>query len=293
LVTPAKNEIKTIEATIKSVVCQSIIPEKWVIVSDSSTDGTDEIIKGYEKRYNFIKYCRRESNDVRHFGSKAYTFSYGYKNIGSIEYEFIGNLDADVTFDKCYFEKLFLKYDEDETLGIAGGLIHELQDNSYKKLGYNLNSVAGAVQLFRRRCFEEIGGYIPLRYGGIDAIAEVISRMKGWKVKTFEDIGVYHHRKIGTDTNTGIYKAKFKIGLRDYYIGSHPVFFILKMIKRMKYDPIIIGSLLMLSGYITACIKKEKNDLPEEVFIYARKEQIDRIKKHIIFKYEYITKIFR
>jgi biofilm PGA synthesis N-glycosyltransferase PgaC len=58
LVTPARNEAQFIESTIQSVVAQTMRPLKWVIVSDGSTDGTDEIVSRYAVAHEWIELLR-------------------------------------------------------------------------------------------------------------------------------------------------------------------------------------------------------------------------------------------
>lgn len=276
LITPARNEESYIEKTILSVIAQSILPEKWVIVSDRSTDQTDEIIKKYSAKYSFIEYCRIDKETNRNFSSKVNAINSGIKKIDNLDYEFIGILDADITFENNYYERVLMKFKENEQLGITGGMILELSCSTFKSLKYNVNSVAGAVQLFRRKCFERIGGYIPLQTGGIDAVAEVMARMNGWHVRSFPEISAYHHRVIG-GANGNILTSSLRYGKRDYLIGTHPLFMFLKSINRFQEKPYVIRGLLMMCGYLWSLLQKKKIPLPINVVEYTRREQMNRI----------------
>ncbi len=276
LITPAFNEEGYIEGTLKAVVAQTVLPEKWVIVDDGSTDDTGKIVRGYASKYEFIEYLFIEKKHKGDFASKVFAFNAGYDRLKGVEYDFIGNLDADITFSKEYFEKLVAKFDTDPVLGIGGGMVSELIGGKFRIPDYNDNSVAGAVQLFRRECFEVIGGYIPLKFGGVDAVVEIMSRMNNWKVKSFHDIVVKHHRRIGTSRENLVH-SKLRYGMRDYSIGTHPLFMILKYINRIRKKPVFIGSLLTTIGYMSASLRNTPLDIPEEVFRYARKEQMRRI----------------
>lgn len=97
LITPARNEEAYIVKTIQSLINQTILPKKWIIVSDGSTDRTDDIVKRYEANYDFIQLLRREPDTSRNFASKVYAIQAGFKLLNGIEYDFIGNLDADVS----------------------------------------------------------------------------------------------------------------------------------------------------------------------------------------------------
>ena len=109
LITSARNEKKYIEKTLNSVVCQTVLPKQWVIVSDGSTDGTDEIVFNYSKKHENIRLLRSETHNTRNFGSKVAAFRLGVESLRHLQYDFIGNLDADVSFDSHYFELLLKK----------------------------------------------------------------------------------------------------------------------------------------------------------------------------------------
>lgn len=287
LITAARNEENYMERTIKSIVCQSVLPVRWVIVDDDSDDRTYDIIHNYADKYNFIKPLHLERTMEWSFKSKANAINYGYTNLHGLEYDYIGIVDADVSFDNLYYQNILKKFNDNNKLGIAGGMILELNNNDFIQLNYNLNSVSGAIQLFRRQCYEEIGGYVPSRRGGIDAIAEIMSRMYGWQVRSFPDIKVYHHRIIGI-TQSNILFSRFNYGRRDYAIGNHPLFMFLKSIDRFRAKPYVIGGMLMMLGYGYSWLIGEERPASKRVVKYLQNEQVNRmysaIKKRFIKK---------
>lgn len=280
LITPAKNEEDTIEKTIRSVLAQTMLPKKWVIVNDGSTDKTGDIVGKYEKKYDFITLHNRTSTRERHFGSKARAFAEGYALLGKINYDLIGNIDADITFDSNYFERIIDQFTRDPELGLAGGNIKELIDGDFVLQKISYNSVAGAVQLFRRQCFEDVGGYLPLRYGGIDAAAEVMARMHGWKVRTITDISVLHHGRILTG-NSNILGTRFKKGMTNRSLGYHPIYQMFVSIYRFGDKPYVIGGITMFFGYLWALLKRNSTQVPKDVVKFLRKEQMARIRAMI------------
>ncbi len=197
LITPARNEEDNIEKVINSVTSQKVLPEKWVIVSDGSTDRTDGIVKKYLQNNHWIELLRMPDHTDRHFAAKVKCFNAGYAKVKNIEFDIIGNLDADITFDQDYFKYLLSKFSEDPKLGLAGTPFVE-DGKHYDYRFTNIEHVSGACQLFRRECFEEIGGYVPIKGGGIDWTAVTTARMKGWKTRTFTEKICLHHRKMGT-----------------------------------------------------------------------------------------------
>jgi len=177
LITPAKNEEQFIEKTIQSVVKQTILPKKWIIVSDGSTDKTDSIIEKYTSLYPFIELLRKSNSGTRNFGAKAKAILFAYEKLQGLKFDLIGNLDADVSFDPDYYEYIIREFVLNPKLGIAGGLRYDLIKDKFYPLECAPDSVGGPFQLFRRSCYEEIGGYKPLLFGGIDAVAETSARM--------------------------------------------------------------------------------------------------------------------
>src|SRR5690348_9302238 len=155
LITPARNEAQYIEGTIVSVIGQTIRPSRWIIVSDGSTDGTDEIVKRYLVDNPWIELVRMPERRDRHFAAKVSCFNCGYEKVGNCSYEVIGNLDADITFKTSYLEFLLQKFAEDPALGVAGTPFVEGAE-SYDYRFTSEEHVSGACQLFRRKCFEEV-----------------------------------------------------------------------------------------------------------------------------------------
>jgi glycosyltransferase involved in cell wall biosynthesis len=146
LITPARNEEMFIGATIESVAAQTVLPRKWVIVSDGSTDRTDAIVRTQATRHPWIRFIRRPEHEERHFAAKVRCFNSGYETLAGETYDIIGNLDADITFEKDYFEFLLGKFAEDARLGVAGTPFVE-GDVSYDYRFTNVEHVSGACQL--------------------------------------------------------------------------------------------------------------------------------------------------
>jgi glycosyltransferase involved in cell wall biosynthesis len=193
LITPARNEAAFIEQTIKAMVGQTVRPAKWVIVSDGSTDDTDEIVTKYANQYEWIELLRMPERRERHFAGKVHAFNAGYARVKDLEYDVIGNLDADITVESSHFEFLLKKFVEHPRLGVAGTPFRE-ESFQYDYRFTSVEHVSGACQLFRKECFEGIGGYTPIKIGGIDLVAVITARMKGWQTRTFPERICIHHR---------------------------------------------------------------------------------------------------
>ncbi|MQY78712.1 MAG: glycosyltransferase [Bacteroidetes bacterium] len=277
LITPARNEEAYIGKTIQSIISQTIVPKKWIIVSDGSTDRTEEIVKKYASVYNFIHMVKTNADADRNFSSKVKAIKTGVEKLNNTKYQFIGNLDADISFEPHYYESIIKKFHQNDKLGIAGGIINDMVDvENIRRLVSTSWSVSGGIQLFRRQCYDDIGGHFPLKRGGEDAIAEVMARMHGWEVKTYPDIKVLHHRRTGT-AQENILLSKFNLGLRDYSIGYHPLFEVSRCMWRMMEKPYILGSSLRICGFIWAFLQREKRALPGDIIRYLRREQLKRL----------------
>ena len=281
LITPARNEEAYIEKTIQSVLSQTVLPKKWVIVSDGSTDCTDEIVNRYKAENNWIELIRMPEHRNRQFAAKVNCFNEGYKRIKNFKHDIIGNLDADITFEEDYIEFLLNKFAEIPELGVAGTPFvedsFEYYKHTYDHKFASLDHVSGACQLFRRECFKAIGGYVPIKGGGIDWTAVTTARMKGWKTRTFLEKTCFHHRKLGTG-NTNSLVARFNHGYKDYYLGGHPLWELFRSFFQMTTKPYFIGGVFIFCGYVWGFLSRTERPLSEELVKFHRTEQMERLK---------------
>jgi len=279
LITPARNEEAYIEKTIESVTGQSILPQKWVIVSDGSTDRTDEIVAKYAANNDFIQHLRIPEHSERDFGLKVDAFYAGFEQLKEVEYDFLANLDADVSFGPNYFEYLLEKFEQNPKLGLAGGLVVEVCNGKHVQNITLINrSVGGQTQLFRREVFEKIGGYVAINGGGEDMVADYSTRRYGWQVRTFPENKIFHHRQMGTEDKS-IWRARMLQGVRDYMVGYHPLYETAKCLRRIVEKPYVIGSALWLAGYLGAAVRRYERPVPSDVVRYIRKDQLGLLLK--------------
>lgn len=280
IVTPARNEARFIELTLKSVTNQTLLPQKWVIVSDGSTDGTDDIVKKFMVRHPWIELLRMPERAERHFAGKVHAFNAGYANVCDTQYDIIVSLDADISFEDDYFEFLFEKMSADKALGVAGTPFRELSGETYDYRFVNIEHVSGACQVFRRRCFEDIGGYLAVKGGSIDHIAVISARMKGWKTRTFTDKTCLHHRAMGT-AGRSVLKSRFKLGVKDYAIGNHPLWELFRTVRQMSIAPIFIGGLGLGTGYLWGLFSRAQRPVSRELIAFHRREQMQRLSRFL------------
>lgn len=278
LITPARNEAEYIELTLQSAVAQTVRPLRWVIVSDGSTDGTDEIVRKYTREHPWIELVCLAPRAERHFSGKVYAFNAGYERVKELPYDVIASLDGDISFDGEYFDFLLQRLAGDPALGLVGTPFQEHGTPVYDYRFVSIEHVSGACQVFRRRCFEEIGGYVPMKGGGIDYVAVMSARMKGWKTRTFTEKVCHHHRPMGTAQNA-ILAARFKTGTKDYVLGSHPAWELFRTAYQMTRKPLAVGGLALAAGYFWAWFRRAERPVPRELVAFRRQDELSRLKR--------------
>jgi glycosyltransferase involved in cell wall biosynthesis len=267
--------------TLKSVVAQTILPLKWVIVSDGSTDSTDDIVRKYAADNHWIELLRMPERRERDFAGKVRAFDAGYARIADLGYDVIVSLDADISFEADYFSLLLEKLSQDPELGLVGTPFQEESGQKYDYRFVSIEHVSGACQVFRRECFEEIGGYLPVKGGSIDHIAVITARMKGWKTRTFTEKVCIHHRTIGT-AERSVLMSRFKLGIKDYAVGNHPLWELFRTVHQMTKAPIGFGGLALGTGYVWALLRRIQRPVSRDLIHFHRREQMQRLKRFLV-----------
>jgi len=277
LVTPSRNEEAFIEKTIDSVIHQTVLPVKWVIVNDGSTDRTGTVAEAYASKYDWIEVVNRPVRQERNFAAKVHAFNAGLERLKNVDYDVIGNLDSDVLLDPDHFEFLLKQFKADPRLGVAGTVFRE--EGGYSSASDSFegqNHVSGQCQLFRRECFQEIDGYFANKAGGIDWIAVTTARMMGWKTRSFREKTFFHYRHLGT-AERSFFAAAFSYGEKDYYLGGHPIWELFRVMYRMTKRPFVVEGLALGLGYGWAMLKREKRPISKKLMAFHRKEQMRKL----------------
>lgn len=280
LLTAARNEKAVIGFTLDSVTAQTHPPERWVIVDDGSTDGTGALVEEYRRRHPWIELVRNPPRQNRSFAGKAHAINVAAERVetSGLDFDVVGNLDADVSFERDYMAFLLERFAGDPRLGIAGTPF--TQDGNYDSSRDSFEGqhyVAGPCQLFRRKCFKDIGGYVANPAGGVDWIAVMTARMKGWTVRAFPDKRFHHHRTLGT-AERGQIAALFSYGQKDYYLGGSPVWQLFRGCYQMTKRPFAVGGLALLAGYAWAAVTREPRVVSPELMRFHRAEQMRKLR---------------
>jgi glycosyltransferase involved in cell wall biosynthesis len=274
VITPAKNESKYIKNTINSMIQQSIKPQKWIMVDDGSSDGTYEIINEAAQNHDWIKILKKDTNVKRAPGANVVNaFNYGLSTVKD-EYIFIVKLDADLEFESDYFEKLINQFEINPKLGIAGGYcVNSTKGNKIKIDNTPEYHVRGATKMYRKICFDAIGGLMP-KFGW-DGIDEMKAMMLGWETKSFKDIIIFHLRPTGKET--GLLRYAWRRGVLNYYMGYNPLYLILSCINNFSKKPYFLFGITLFMGYFYSYITNSEQLNDKNLIKFIKKFQSQRI----------------
>jgi len=274
IITPVRDEEQHLTLTIESMVKQSIVPQEWVIVNDGSTDATGDIIDDAARKHSWIHACHRVNRGFRKSGGGVVdAFNDGYRLLQSTDWDFLVKLDGDLSFEEQYFEKCFAEFRLNPKLGVGGGSIcHMIQGRKQLEECPKFH-VRGATKIYRRSCWEAIGGFWPAP--GWDTMDEVKANMKGWSTETFDELHLIHHRLTGTAD--GLWGGIVKNGRANYVCGYHPLFMLGKCARRLGRRPYFVGSLALLTGFITGYFKRIPQVDDPAAIAYLRKQQLRKL----------------
>lgn len=279
VVSAARNEETFIRLTADSLVAQTKRPLRWIVVDDGSTDRTAAIVREYASREPWIELISLPPRNGRDFSRKVRAVNLGLNRVADLDFEVLVNLDADVSFEPAYMEFLIEKFVADPALGVCGTPFTE--EGGYDSTRDSFEGeeyVAGPCQLFRRRCFRDIGGYVPNPSGGVDWIAVMTARMRGWKVQAFGDKRFHHHRPMGTAGRTRI-AAQFSYGQKDYYLGGSPIWQLFRAAYRMTKPPLLAGGMALLLGYGWAAVRRIRRPVTPELMHFHRQDQFRKLRR--------------
>jgi glycosyltransferase involved in cell wall biosynthesis len=274
LISPVRDEDRYIVSTLDSVIGQTVRPAEWVIVDDGSNDKTGKIIDEYAKQYPWIIALHRADRGRRLAGTGVMeAFHYGYKLLQSQDWNFIGKLDGDVGLQPDYFEACLQRFEQNAKLGICGGVMYCEQNGQLKLDEQPTDHVRGALKLYRRSCWQDIGGLI--RTTGWDTVDEAHANMLGWQTTSFSELRVIHHRPTGAAA--GGWRDNMKNGVADYVSGYHPLFLVVKCLKRSLQKPYMLKSLAHAYGYLSAYARKMPRGGNKDLLQYVRSKQMRRL----------------
>jgi glycosyltransferase involved in cell wall biosynthesis len=257
-ISPCRNEAKYLYESIPSVLEQTLLPAKWVIVDDGSSDKTPAILEEFKAQNPLISVIHKSDRGARHVGGGVVeTFCLGLNSVNWREYDYICKLDLDLKLPKKYFEILIGRMDATPRLGTCSGKAYFY--NSKRKLtsekcGDEMSQ--GMTKLYRTKCFEEIGGFVPqVMWDGIDCHR---CRMLGWIAASWDepDLNFIHLRPMGS-SEKGILTGRMRHGYGQYFMGTGLLYMMISSLYRMARPPYILGGLAILAGYLKALFQQK------------------------------------
>lgn len=215
IVIPAYNEAQFILLTLESLVEQTVLPSKVVVVNDSSTDSTAELVTAFAKEYSFISLVNKTSDAIHLPGSKVIqAFQKGLESVDS-NYDFVVKADADLIFPANYFETLIDHFKSDDRIGMAGGFCYiEKNENWVLENLTDKDHIRGALKAYRKETFQQIGGLKSAM--GWDTVDELLCKFYDWKIKTDGTLHVKHLKPTGANYSKN---ARYKQGEAFYTLG--------------------------------------------------------------------------
>jgi glycosyltransferase involved in cell wall biosynthesis len=278
IVIPSYNEEALIALTLESLISQTVLPSKIVVVNDNSTDKTAEIVLAFAKENPFISLVNKTSEAIHLPGSKVIqAFQKGFETLDE-NYEIIVKLDADLIFPSNYFETIIKHFQSDSSIGMAGGFCYIEKNGDWVLENLtDKDHIRGALKAYRKETFKQIGGLKPAM--GWDTVDELLCKYYNWKVVTDESLHVKHLKPTGANYNK---TARYKQGEAFYTLGYG--FFItaiasLKLAMR-KGKPFLFID--YVRGFMKAKSDKKPMLVSPEQAKFIRNYRLQKMKEKLI-----------
>jgi len=267
LITPVRDEEKYIGGMMESILAQQVRPAKWIIVDDGSTDRTAEIIESCARNAEFVEVVKLSRREQREPGGEG-AIAHALRHLELSEYDFLARFDADLLFEPDYIGRILDEFERDPKLGIAGGGLYVEKGCRSELERVPEYHVRGALKMYRRQCFEQIGG-ITTQIGW-DTIDEVYAWSKGWKTKSFFQYRVIHRRPTGEGIRAShIYWER---GKAEYYTWSHPLFVAGKVVKLAAEKFSLLKPFAFFAGFVSCYLRRESR-IQDQIFVQTRRTQ--------------------
>jgi glycosyltransferase involved in cell wall biosynthesis len=274
IVIPSHNEEKFIALTLQSLVEQTVLPSKIVVVNDNSTDRTAKIVKGFSEKYAWITLVNKTSDATHLPGSKVIqAFQKGLETLDD-NYDFLVKADADLIFPTNYFETIISHFKSDERIGMVGGFAYIEKNGDW--ILENLTDkdhIRGAFKAYRKATFDQIEGLKPAM--GWDTVDELLCKFYNWKVVTDDSLHVKHLKPTGANYNK---TARYKQGEAFYTLGYGFLITTIASAKlaMMKRKPLLFFD--YIKGYWKAKSGKKPLLVTEEQAKFIRKYRLQKMK---------------
>lgn len=273
LISPCRDEAAYIQTTIDTIAAQTLLPTKWLIVDDGSTDDTPRILARAAEKYPWIQVLRREDRGTRSVGPGVIEAFYaGLDQLNLDDYDYVCKFDCDLEMPPRYFERTLEHFEGDPWLGTLSGKLYLRYGDRLVEERIGDETSVGPVKFYRVDCFKDIGGFVrEVSWDGIDC---AMCRLKGWVARSIHDpeMKIIHLRRMGSSQN-GFWTGRVRWGRGKYFMGSRPYYVAAVSVYRMMERPWVVSGVGILWGYVRASLTRERRyDDPEYLRHFRRYE---------------------
>jgi len=274
LISPCRNEADFMRETLDTVVAQSIVPGKWIIVDDGSSDQTPQILAEYANRYDWIQIVTRKDRGRRAVGPGVIEAFYaGYQAVNTDEYDYLCKLDLDLHLPPRYFEILMERMERNRAIATCSGKSYIKDGEKFVFEGHGDDTSLGMTKFYRTDCFKAIGGFVPeVMWDGIDNHR---CRMLGWEACSWDepDLRFIHLRPMGSSQQS-IYTGRMRHGYGQYFMGTGLIYIVASAMRRMKEKPYVLGGLAILWGWLNSALRRKPRYGDKEFRTFLRRYQM-------------------
>jgi poly-beta-1,6-N-acetyl-D-glucosamine synthase len=257
IISPCRDEEATLERTIACMKAQTLPPARWVVVDDGSKDRTPEILARAEREIPWLRVARRADRGFRKVGGGVIDAFYDGLASVDVDYDYVAKMDVDLEFSPRYLEHIMGHFDRDPSLAAASGKVFRPEGEGYVEEFMIDEMVAGQFKLYRRQCFEQIGGFVrEVMWDGIDFHK---ARMHGYRTASLpdEELRIIHLRLMGS-SDKNVYRGRLRWGKGQWFMGTALPYIVASGALRMKEKPYVVGGLAIIAGYLMAGARRER-----------------------------------
>lgn len=278
LISPCRDEADYLQITIDTVAGQSVVPAKWLVVDDGSTDATPEILARAAEKYPFIQVVRRENRGHRSVGPGVIDALYhGIEQVNLDDYDYVCKFDTDLEMPLRYFERVMEYFEQEPLLGTLSGKLHlRREDGELERERTGDENSVGPVKFYSVKCFKDIGGFVrEVCWDGIDGH---MCRIKGWIARSVDDpeLRIVHLRQMGS-SHVSLWNGRKRWGRGKYFMGSAPYYVAAVSLYRMFERPYVLSGLGILVGYAEAKLKRAPRMDDKRYLDYLRRFERDSL----------------